>query len=892
MLKEKLYIEYQIRYKDYVADHKKVDELKSDVESMKHEGKAKKESLENEKAKTLKDLKNRKTELEYQLNSVKKDGTGSRVFQEYSESKLKNIKTIEDKIVELKSKKKSELKDLETKKKEAVSDLEADKDLCQKRLDDLMSGGDGSEFVKRFDEKQLRQKLGRDKDQQVSKLNFQYDGAILKIQNSLQNVDCEYSAILQRELAYVENDEQLQGIYYGLNSKMSSNELPAVISDSLSEPVEGVISRQGLKGGQSVARLSSMANTLDDLRQYTPGWLVNLVTFGLPAIAGVILFLAFIVTGASLSFVTTATNIIVTFIFRILCAAIGFGIVYGFLGTAKGKTAGIIGGVIVGMICFVISLGWAITLPYSVTNAVEWIVKIIICIAAGIGLFFLNTNTAMGDSLINTGMKFQFVRKAALERQGYSIQENVDSYYTLLRYREIISAIVEANKQERTVFLKNEILRLESDKETSVSALIGKIDQNIERTVASERASADASRKQYEQNQMDLIQRQDTTMLELSEYDGKIASEKEKYDKRISSIFADFDQKISDNQDRLQKLKNSIISDKDSLIKQLEQDISDCDDDSKTALRTYDEEISRSVDLYSSRIAETEKTIRELQNGFKSEFDAINELFMKIYKSGSPELEETEGVVSDKFYVFDGGELSQLQEAINKSPDNTGSLTPVRLYEVKHNKNPIVFLYDSMDSSKIATELHDFMDAINIGLYTINCNKIYELYITDPVSKGINFKDQERQGRLHIIDDIKELYNIISKSMDFIAAKGHQLTIDELNRNLIKDGNDEEDINKFGLYRVVQFIIPEEDSNQTTDFFNNDIWTKFETCKKHGFLPIFYIKRTEWNNALNNNEKFNSKFITKLNKALGSDKDQKNIYLINTHKIAIARYER
>lgn len=890
MLKEKLYVEYQKRYRDYIADHKKVDELKSDAESIKREGKAEKESLENKKAQALKGLMDRKAELERQLNSVKKDGTKSAVFQQYSKSKLKEIETVEDKIIELKSKKKSESAALETKKKEAVSGLEADKDLCQKRLDDLMSGGDGSEFIKKFDEKQLRQKLERDKDQEVSKLNSQYEGAISKVQDSLQDVDSGYSAILQQELAYVENDEQLQGVYYDLNSKMSSNELPAVIYDSLSEPVEGVISRQGLTGGQSVARLSSMASALDDLRQYTPGWLVNLVTFGFPAIVGAILFFGFIFTGASLSFVTTATNAIATFIFRVLCTAIGFGIVYGILGAAKGKTAGIIGGVIVGIICFVISLGWAITLPYGVTNVVEWIVKILICAATGIGLFLLNTKTAVGDSLINIGMKFGFAKNAALEQQGYTIQENVDSYYTLLRYREIISAIVEANKQERTASLKNEILRLESDKETAVSALIGKIDQNIERTVSNERASADASRKQYEQNQLDLIQRQDAAMLELSGYDGKIASEKEKYDKKISLTLADFDQKISDNQDRLQKLKSSITSDKDLLIQQLEKDISDCDN-SKKALRTYDEEISRSIDTYGSRIAEIEKTIQELQSGFKPEFDAINDLFMNIYKSGSPELEETEGVASDKFYVFDEGEQSQLQKAIDRSPDNTGSLTPVRLYEVRHKKSPIVFLYDSLDSSKIATELHDFMNAINIGLYTINCNKIYELYITDPVSKGINFKDQERKGRLHIVDDIKELYDIISESMDFVAAKGHQLTIDELNRDLIKDGNDEEDINKFGKYRVVQFIVPEEDSNQTTDFFNNDIWTKFETCKKHGFLPIFYIKRTDWNDALNDNEKFNSKFITKLNKALGSDKDQKNIYLINAHKIAIERYE-
>lgn len=713
MLKEKLYVEYQRRYKDYIAAHKKVDELKSEAESIRREGADEKSSIEKKKA-----------AIERQLASVIKDGTKSSVFQEYSVEKIKEIGSIEEQITRLKSEKKTELKNLEADKKDAIGSLIADKELCEKRLDDLMNGGDGSGFVKQFDENQLGTKLAREKEHEVGKLSAKYDASISKAQATLQNIDSEYAGILQRELSYVENDERLQHVYYGLNTKMTANELPEVISNSLTEPVEGVITRQALNGGQSVARLSSLANALDDLREYTPEWLIKLVTFGFPALIGIILFLIFIFMGASLSFVATATNVIVTFLFRILFAVLGFGIVYGILGAAKGKTAGMVGGVIVGIICFVISLNWVITLPSGVTNAVEWVVKFIICLAVGIGLFVLNTKTAVGDSLINLGMKFGFVKKAALERQGYMIQENVDSYYALMRYRDIIETIVESHKQQQDLSIRSEIARLTAEKDSSVKVLIEKTDQNIERTVASKRASADASRKQYEQNQMSLIQKQDAAMLELSEYDGKINAVTERFDKNITATEADFDKQISDNQARIQKLKSSITSDKDSLIEQLERDIADCDS-----------EISRSIDKYKNRVAEKEGIIQELQSGFKPEFDAINDLFMKIYKAGSPELEETEGVASDKFYIFDGHEVAKLQEEIKKSPDNTGALTPVRLYEIRHKKNPIVFLYDSMDSSKIATELHDFMDAINIGLYTINCNKIYELYITDPVSK-------------------------------------------------------------------------------------------------------------------------------------------------------------
>ena len=83
--------------------------------------------------------------------------------------------------------------------------------------------------------------------------------------------------------------------------------------------------------------------------------------------------------------------------------------------------------------------------------------------------------------------------------------------------------------------------------------------------------------------------------------------------------------------------------------------------------------------------------------------------------------------------------------------------------------------------------------------------------------------------------------------------------------------------------------MPEEESTQATDFFNNEIWTKFETSRKHGFLPIFYINKGEWDSALNTDEKFNSKFIQKLNKVLGANPE--NIYVIDWNEISLTKYE-
>ena len=888
MLKEKLYLEYQKRYKEYKEKHKKVEVLQVDLENIQAEGQRKKSDIEVQKRSELEKLSDKKKELERQLASVKKDGTNSSVFKDYSESKLRDIEKTESGLRSLEQEKKDKLKELQRRKQETVSGLEADKDLCQRRLNDLMNGGDGSSFVKKFDEGQLRQKLAKDKEREVAKLSSQYDTSVSQTQSSLQNIDGEYNGILQRELSYVENNPNLCELYSGLNAKDVSNELPQVITDVMSQSTTDVIQRNGINGGQKLAQIANYVTPLDDLSRYTPEWLIKLVNIGLPSIIAIGILLFFIFSGAHLGFVVTATNAVVTFLFWLVSAAIVGGIGYGITEAKWGK--GIIGEIIGAILGFWIATHWSITLPYGVTNVVEWIIKALICLAVGIGLYFLNTCTGVGNAFISIGMKLDFIKKATLIQQGYAIQENADSYYVLIRYREIIEQIVNENKQRRYAQLTSELERLQGEKVSAVDALLKKIDQETEQTVSSERASAEASRKKYEQQQMDLIQMQDECMLELSGYDGRIQEKTAEFDEKISISTVSYDKKIADAKEKIQRLKSGLASDKDSLLTQLTSDIEAFDIEYTNTEFEFDRRISESVASYAKRVSDVNVEIKLLQDQFRPEFDSIHELFMKIYKGGSPDLVETKGIVSDTLYIFNNEELSALDNAIKNSDGDTGNLSPVLFYEIRHEKNPIVFLYENKDSSTIATDLYDFMNAINIGLYTINCKRIYDLFITDPKSKGINFKDQQKAGRLTIVDDIKELDEIIGDSMDFVASKGQKLSIDELNADLVAKGNDEEDINGFGKYKIVQFIVPEEESIQTTDFFNNDIWTRFETSKKHGFLPIFYIKKSDWESALDDEEKFNSKFIMKLNKALGSK--QNNIFVIDTKRISVSKYNK
>ena len=378
MLKEKLYSEYQKRYKEYVEKHKKVENLQRNITNIQAEGQKKKAEIETQKKSELTKLSDRKKELERQLASVKKEGTDSVVVKDYSDLKLKNIEKTETELYSLEQEKNNELKNLQRKKKEAISELESDKNLCQRRLNDLMSGGDGSGFAKQFDEVQWRQKLAKDKEREVTRLSNQYDTSVSQTLGALEGIDSEYVGILQRELSYIENDSNLCELYSGLNAKAVNNELPQVITSVLSEPTVDIIQRNGINGGRRLAQIASNVSPLDDLSKYTPEWLIKLVNIGFPSIVGVGLLAFFIISRIHFGLVATATNAVASFLIWLAGAAIVGGIGYGMVEAKWGK--GIVGGIIGAILGFWIAMHWSVTLPYGVTNVVEWIIKGLICL--------------------------------------------------------------------------------------------------------------------------------------------------------------------------------------------------------------------------------------------------------------------------------------------------------------------------------------------------------------------------------------------------------------------------------------------------------------------------------------------------------------------------------
>lgn len=861
MLKEKLYLQYQKKYKEYIEKHKKVQELQRDVADIQAEEENKKSEIENQKRIELSKLYDKKNELQRQLASVKKEGTNSIVVTEYSESKLRDIGKIEDGLRSLGRDKSDEIINLKRRKKKSISELESDKDLCQRRLNQLMSAGNENDFVKQFDEGQLRQKLGTDKESEVAKLSGQYDISVSQTQESLAEIDSEYAGIMQRELSYIENDANLCELYSGLKGKAVNNELPQAISSALTEPMSDVIQRNGINGGQRIAQVAHSASPLDDLSRYTPKWLIELVNVGFPLIVGGGLLAIFIISAIHLDFVATAANAIASFLLWLLVSAIVGGIGYGIVEAKWEK--GIVGGIIGAILGFCIAMHWSISLPYGVTNVVELIIKVLICVVVGIGLYFLNTRTGVGGSCISLGMKIGFIKKAALVQQGYTIQENTDSYYALIRYREIIEQVVNENKQHKYSYLTSELERLKEEKNSAVDSLAKKIDKETEQTVSNARASAEASRNKYEQKQMDLIQIQDECMMELSGYDGRIQDKTLEYDEKIKMITASYDKKIVDTKEKLQQLKSGISSDKDSLLVKLENDIHKCTSDIEAKTEQYDQKITFFEQDYEQRIKSANDSVDKLNAEFASNLTEIHGAFDKI-NSNTVGYEESQGVLSDYLYIY----------------NEQSSEDPKSIIMIKHDKKPIVFLYDLDDTTNVSASLYEFMKAILTGFYTINANDTFDIIVTDPVSKARKFEQMTKF--LTIENDIKKLSNSVQNSMRKVAKSG--MHIDNHNKKMAGDG--EEKV-KYFKYKIAEFIVPEESSAQNTNFFDSDLWGTLGDGKEYGFIPIFYISNSDWKNTFDDDSKLNSRFIIQLKNAIGSSNG--SVYKIDTENITIEK---
>ncbi len=868
MLKEPLYAEYQKKCTAYNDKCKSIDELQQSIKGIQAEKDRNIQKLTVERAFDLKHISQEKEQLENLAVAAKKGGVDGSAIKEDEISSIiqRRIDEAKEELSSYKQSKKNAIRNLEQEKKKTLDSLNAERDRCQQELNGLMNGGNRSGSVKIVNEGMLRQQLEREKEQKVADLSLSYDTRITETQNSLQKIDSDFAAVLSRELSYVENDADLNTLLSNLNAKAAANELLQVITDELARPVTEVIQRGHIDGGMRVVQLAQAALPLDDLSQYIPPWMITLVNAGLPLIGGLGFLAFFVFSGLRLGFVATASSAVASFLIWLAGAGLLGGIAYGIVEAKWGR--GIIGGVIGGILGFLIASRWSITLPYEVTNVVEWIIKILICLLVACIVRALIDFTSLGKVVFPRLMiKVGPVKKAALLQQGRTIEERGECYYVLIKYKEIIEQVVNENKKGQKSYLESELEELKNEKLRATAKLAEELDKENNSKVAREKASAEESRRMYERQQKDLIERQDYCIRQLAEYNEEIKSRADSYDKNINDETQNYDRRIEDTKARLKELESELTVEKKAFLTSLEKRIAGCDEDYRNEMERSNQKIADCKQEYENRVKEVEGRIAARKTELNRDLKELDDIFNKLVNT-TVTFEESKGVLSDYLYLYD--------EKSDKEPKE--------LIAIKHDKKPIVFLYDINDRTNIQGSLFKFMTAVMGGFYYTDAREIFELSITDPVTQARESQQYANQGLLKIENDIRKLSASIMESMNKVAGKGNGLSIDDYNQKMYDENREQYEFLK---YKIAEFIVPEEDAVQNTDFLENNLWGALGDGKKFGFLPIFFVSYSDWKDTLDNSSKLNSRFIMTLRRAIGSSNG--SVYKINEKDITIKK---
>jgi hypothetical protein len=191
------------------------------------------------------------------------------------------------------------------------------------------------------------------------------------------------------------------------------------------------------------------------------------------------------------------------------------------------------------------------------------------------------------------------------------------------------------------------------------------------------------------------------------------------------------------------------------------------------------------------------------------------------------------GGVLKKYFYFTDGDIDCIEP----------------IYKIEHNNKPLVFLYD--DTNENVEEIYDFMDLIIQHIIEINPLNLLQLYINfygmDVSERQMYRHIQEKTPieNIEYIGDVKELANRINDNIEFNFNKCKKTNADVYNEEIYKTcGENSKDFLKWS---ILQMYIPKLFDNDN-EKMNVDILDAMEDGMRYGFIPVYYISESEWNN--------------------------------------------
>ena len=867
MLKEKLYAEYLAMHDAYRRKHKKIDELQDQIFALKNEQRATSNKIKEEKQDAINRLLQDQSTCQNRLFKVQNESKSSEVLRSVDETKYNMMCGLHSHIEALEQEKKDKRKAIQDNRKNEKKHLEANITACEKNLRAL----EGNQIIKKqvdFNEDELRKKLEATKKTLLNERDNAFKSSIKKIKDDLDSLDARYQAELDKAKAEIEEDAYLKDLHTSISEMRDNNTLPNLIDEGLQEPVGLIIERKGFETTNAVINCARRAKPIDELSSFAPSWLIPCITFGLPVLAGIIPLLIFIFTGISLPFVASATNAVANFLFHLLVTVVVAAVVYGIVGALfQRKVLGGFLSVASIAICFFTVWERSIHLPYAVLNVTEWIVKIIICLLVAVGVFFLLTGPSLDIKLAKLLMKFGPLKRKASAARDEAVAEHKDSYVVLLQYDMVLTLTVNAQKAKEKDRLTQELATQESIQEAEMKKFTDEQSSLVESQMNKSKREAEQKRSELAAQKQALMADQDACMEELSRYQTALVSFNDETQRLLAENDATYAESIQRDKQRIKEIEKELSLNMNDLAVQLSEELAAYEQRMADLDAQYESTHLAAMNVVDAKIKEIQDAIAQYESEFKDDVDAMDQL-LKTITGDTVKPEEARGVLSNYLY------LANKQEGTE----------PVVLQQIKHDKKPIVFLYDNDDNlDDVSSFIYDFVKSTVMGLYTINPMTIMDVVIMELVTHGRKFaKMNSGIDLVRISDDIKSLSDEIQQSMNDIARQGKSL--DALNIDKFeKEGRNANE--KYTKYKIVSFVVPREADAVNTNFLTSSLWGALVDGKENGFVPIFYISYQDWRDTFDDENKLNSQFIKQLKHTIGNSNGL--VYKIDTKNISI-----
>lgn len=285
------------------------------------------------------------------------------------------------------------------------------------------------------------------------------------------------------------------------------------------------------------------------------------------------------------------------------------------------------------------------------------------------------------------------------------------------------------------------------------------------------------------------------------------------------------------------------------------QEVEDIQDILSRLIPIYMDEVGSKIDDHTGKIKILKEKAEELNKQLKELYKELTQSLVSI--------DESQGAFSD--YLF-----------ISKENAGKNDLTPVEINELMFNKEPIVFLYDLEDATKVSESLYPFVKKLTESFYLINSVELLDIMIIDPKDGA---KEYEKLNQfIKIENHIKNVSEKVDKATTAISKTGH--SINELNK--LKYEEDGASAN-YAKNIISYFMIQDSQASvRNIDYFNQEMWGLINLGGQYGFLPIFFISLNDWEKSFSEGGR-DILFIENLKKSLG--KKLKHIYCINKEGI-------